>query len=92
MLAAGTACSRFSIFSVLVQYGAPERKDNEMHVDEGRASLTSRKVRRLRGTGKHLIFLWTPWIIFMLGKYFQKSGPAGLAESPRRGCLLGYDY
>lgn len=28
VLAAGTACSRFSIFSVLVQYGAPELEDN----------------------------------------------------------------
>jgi hypothetical protein len=30
-------------------------------------------------------FLLTLWIIFMLGKYFQKSGPAGLAEGPRGG-------
>ena len=91
MLAAGTAWSRFSIFSVLVQYGAPESEDNENksmkeqphQPNEGRTALLYRK-----GSD----FLLTLWIIFMLGKYFQKSGPDGLAEGPQRGCLLGYAY
>lgn len=35
VLAAGTACSRFSIFSVLVQYGAPVVENNVITYGKG---------------------------------------------------------